>query len=275
MCVTRFLIVMATSMLLLQQGYAIAPVVDDSQRYAALDDEGDVRSTPTTPYHSDANEDTPIAKVLPEDKPSDNSLAGEVRALQQDVQALRGELEVQAHAIEQLKQQQSALKPTPTAAIITSPASSQATPTASITPPTPEPAPAVNQATTANPADEQVAYLAAYDLIKSKRYDEALKAMQTFVSEYPNGGYSANAEYWMGELYLVKNKPLDSIQHFEVVLNRFPNSSKAAASTLKIGYAFSALGKKEEAKQRLREVIKNYPDTAAAQLAKIKLESLK
>ena len=134
--------------------------------------------------------------------------------------------------------------------------------------------PVSNNAAHTNPADEQISYLAAYELVKNKKFDEALIAMQTFVTQHPQGGYTANAQYWLGELYMVKKNYPEAIEHFEVVLQQFPSSSKSAASLLKIGYALAASGKKQDAIIRLQQVVKNYPDTNTAQLAKTKLGSL-
>lgn len=257
------------------QGYAAAPVVDDSDNFAVFDDE------PVKPVSSRAKvqEEEPLAKAIPENKSRDLSLPGQVQALQQEIQALRGELEVQAHALKQLEQQQLAFykdidtrlrgehlpatQPTTAAAVKIADEAKAIV------------ALPVNTAPHAiNPADEQIAYLAAYDLVKTKRYPEALIAMQSFAKQYPVGGYTANAEYWIGELYLAKNMPMDAMGHFEIVLKQFPTSSKAAASALKLGYALNALGRRAEARQRLQEVIKNYPDTSAAQLAKTKLQAI-
>ncbi|MDI1352126.1 MAG: tol-pal system protein YbgF, partial [bacterium] len=125
-----------------------------------------------------------------------------------------------------------------------------------------------------NPADEQISYLAAYELVKNKRYDDATKAMQVFVQKYPNGGYTANAEYWLGELYLVKKDYPKSLEHFNIVLEKFPSSSKSAASQLKAGYAYAASGNNQEAKARLQNVIKTYPGTPTAKLARTKLDAI-
>jgi len=125
-----------------------------------------------------------------------------------------------------------------------------------------------------NPADEQISYLAAYDLVKNKQYNKAIKAMQQFVNQYPQGGYTANAQYWLGELYLVQKEYKKAIEHFTLVIDDYPSSSKTAASLLKMGYALAAVGQTREAKETLRQVIKNYPDTKTAQLAKTKLEML-
>ena len=99
--------------------------------------------------------------------------------------------------------------------------------------------------------------------------------MQTFVQKYPNGGYTANAEYWLGELYMVQKEYPKAIEHFDVVLTKFPSSSKSAASMLKSGYAYAASGNNSEAIKRLQQVIRNYPETPTAHLASTKLNSIK
>lgn len=134
--------------------------------------------------------------------------------------------------------------------------------------------PTLNKAARKNPAEEQISYLAAYELIKNKRYDEALADMNTFVAQYPQSGYISNAHYWLGELYLVRKNYNEALIHFKIVLDQFPSSSKIAACMLKMGYAYAALGKTQEAVYHLQKVVNNFPNTNTAQLAKAKLETL-
>lgn len=98
--------------------------------------------------------------------------------------------------------------------------------------------------------------------------------MNVFVQKYPRGGYTANAQYWLGELYLVKKDYPKSIEHFNVVLQQFPTSSKSAASMLKVGYAYAAQGDKQEAQKFLQQVVRAYPGTPTAQLANSKLHTI-
>ena len=272
--------------------YAAAPVIDDSENYAVFKSEGEQHSSSHHPIQQYAsNEEEPLVKSMPKDESgAQQSLTSQINSMQQEIQALRGELEVQAHAIETLKHKlnkvtvQSATTNTqPKPAVPASLKDAVVTSThttnsheAKKTTDNPILKPQVFDPTpnSKNPADEQVAYLAAYDLVKSKRYNEALTAMENFVKQYPRSGYTANAEYWIGELFLARNMPAQALQHFENVLSQYPHSSKAAASALKIGYALAAMGQREEASSRLKDVIKKYPDTTAAQLAKTKLDSL-
>jgi len=273
--------------------YSEAPVVDDSENFAMLDEQQAAIEQPVARGQidsDDSDEEPALANdTLEASSKGDNAkLLDKLQGLQQEVQELRGQLEVQSHDLKLLQQQQLAFykdldarihqepaarsaKNEPVAEIaISHPAQQQVT--AEITTPTVRPQAVSIQRT--NPADEQISYLAAYELVKNKQYDDALVAMQTFTNRYPQGGYSANAQYWLGELYMVKKDYPQAMAHFEVVLQQFPSSSKSAASMLKIGYALVASGKKEDARAKLQQVVKNYPDTNTAQLATSKLETL-
>lgn len=302
----RLLLSLCMTCLIPWQVFAEAPVVDDSENFAILDDQQAAIEQPVAKAQLDEYGDNSDEVALARDnhESSNNSesaeLLNKLQGLQQDVQELRGQLEVQAHDLKLLQQQQLAFYKDLDARMrsdATKPVqSAQAKPPHELsigpnvaaaatktTPPVqPTEATALEKQITAgivnssrsNPANEQISYLAAYDLVKNKHFDDALVAMQAFVAQYPQGGYSANAQYWLGELYMVKNNYPRAIEHFETVLKQFPSSSKAAASTLKIGYALAASGKENEARLRLQQVLKNYPDTPTAQLATTKLESL-
>jgi tol-pal system protein YbgF len=278
--------------------FAIAPVVDESENFALFDEHLAAVERPDVLMHTDeqdasdesadntesTNNDT-IA--LAHEEATSDSLQDEgsgvslnkLQGLQQELSELRGQLEVQTHALQTLKKQQldfyqdldKRLREAPnTATNIHHPEDTQAF----MTQPAFD-APPLHTATRGNPADEQIGYLAAYELVKNKEFDRAIMAMKRFIQQYPRGGYTANAHYWLGELYMVKQSFPDAIHQFETVLNTFPSSSKSSASSLKLGYAFEASGQKSAARKRLEAVVRDYPDTHAAQLATSKLESLK
>ena len=263
-----------------------APVVDDSENFALLDEQQAAQSQPAPQYfNSHPAEEVALAHDDQEHHGATSNsaeLTEKLQGVQQELQELRGQLELQAHQLETLKQQQIEFYKDLDTRLRQEPAPSGKTMSSTVIPDEPT----INQhsalelpvPTTITPhgnsTDEQISYLAAYELIKNKQYDPALKAMQTFTTNYPQGGYTANAHYWLGELYMVKKDYPLAIQEFEVVLSKFPSSSKSSASLLKIGYALAASGKTDSAKQKLQGVIKRYPDTHAAALALAKLESI-
>jgi len=295
---------------LMGPAFSEAPVVDESENFALFEQQdGNMQPAGSKATRfSRATDETPLAHEEYTDSHSTgNNLAliNKIQGLQQDIQELRGQLEIQSHDLKVLQQQQvdfykdldARLRDKPTAnqqmnQIVTQPSPNNNSsiplnlddPMNHDQPPTHkgtsaslehafEKAPATIPAES-SPASEKTSYLTAYELISNKQFAEALPAMQAFVTQYPQGGYTANAYYWIGELYMVQKNYPEAIQQFEMVLQKFPTSSKSSASVLKIGYALAAAGELNAAKQRLQTVIKQYPDTHAAQLALAKLESL-
>lgn len=302
-------------------GWAEAPVVDDSENFAIIDEpqmdnasvvrpkyeqpqmeHAEIDNPQNDKYRLDVAQDDDGPALAKDDEANntrasfnDNAnLLDKVQGLQQELQELRGQIEVQAHDLKMLQQQQLAFYKDLDARLANSAGKAEAnnapTPLSMDKPVVQQPvktAPssstrnnavvvpvAANPASRVNPADEQISYLAAYELVKNKHYDEAVTAMQAFSNKYPQGGYTANAEYWLGELYMVKKLYPQAVEHFDVVLKKFPSSSKSAASLLKTGYAYAALGNNVEARKRLQQVVKNYPGTSTAQLANLKLEAI-
>ncbi|WP_133127508.1 tol-pal system protein YbgF [Legionella nagasakiensis] len=272
--------------------FSEVPIVDDSENFTLLEEEQEVMEQPLAKPQADFSEpeEEPALAYEPEAASNhDNAiLLDKLQNLQQEVQELRGQLEVQAHDLKLLQEQQlafykdldarlhnGAAQTAKNDVIIDKPALKQKPEAITSTPTLSKPrASMTNKTIHTNPADEQISYLAAYELVKNKKYDEAMTAMQTYAQQYPQSGYTANAQYWLGELYMLKKNYPQAIEHFEAVLQQFPSSSKSAASLLKIGYALAASGKNNEARQRLQQVVKNYPDTSTAQLATAKLQSL-
>ena len=249
---------------------------------AALDD------NPYDAIDNSSSENQPEKPLAYEPK-SDSSkiednamLLDRVQTLQEEVQQLRGQLEVQAHDLKMLQQQQLAFYKDLDARL-SQPAERQTADKQIQADQARQEAQSmkkmklesVSTNDNANPADEQISYLKAYELIKNKNYDEALTAMSDFTSQYPQSGYAPNAQYWLGELYLLKKQFNEAISHFDVVIQKYPTSSKIAPSLLKLGYAQAAMGERAKARDTLNQVIRDFPDTKTAQLASAKLDALK
>jgi len=278
------------------QVMADAPVVDDSENFALLEEQIQVADEELPVAHdsytirADDSEATFVRDVAQNTTTSNTDLINKIQSLQREIQDLRGQVEVQAHELNDLKQQQlsfyqdidTRLNQHTTVASAEKPQTAATqenteTPFAATKPTLTQAATDIQSPPTSarlNPADEQISYLAAYDLIKQKKFPQASLAMQQFLSKYPRGGYSANAHYWLGELYLVNKDYANAITQFDSVIQNFKSSSKYAPSRLKMGYALADTGRTSEAKQQLLAVINHYPDTSTARLAHAKLEAL-
>ncbi len=126
-----------------------------------------------------------------------------------------------------------------------------------------------------DPAAEQAAYQAAFEELKQGRYEEAIKAFEAFLRDYPNGEYAGNAQYWLGEANYVTRRFDVAEAEFKKVLERFPDSNKAADAMLKLGYTYYELARWEEARKTLEEVKRRFPDSTVARLAENRLQKMR
>ncbi|GAB4391504.1 MAG: hypothetical protein Tsb005_01600 [Gammaproteobacteria bacterium] len=124
-------------------------------------------------------------------------------------------------------------------------------------------------------AVEQARYTAAFALIKQKQFVAAMNAMKNFIRDYPQSQYSANAHYWLGELYLAQQQKQLAANEFNIVIQQFPLSSKVADAHLKLGFLYADNQQIQQARQQLQLVQQQFPDTVSARLATAKLSQLK
>ncbi|MGV3740136.1 MAG: tol-pal system protein YbgF [Gammaproteobacteria bacterium] len=283
---------------------AKAPVVDDSEGFVLLEEQAQAaEELPVAQDESFAIADDIEEPVNHASKhlgttTRNTDFVNKLQSLQKELQELRGQVEIQAHELDELKQQRLALQDIDTN-IGNSSFTHHSNPDehmyANNTPQNTDSTPKTKQPSSEvamdvqsiqdieqtakitarlNPADEQISYLAAYDLVKQKQFSQATQAMQQFLNKYPHGGYSANAHYWLGELYLANKEYSSAIEQFNNVIQNFKNSSKHAPSRLKLGYALAESGRIAEAKEQLTTVMSLYPDTSTAKLARNKLTKL-
>lgn len=114
---------------------------------------------------------------------------------------------------------------------------------------------------------DQAAYASAFELVRERKFDEALKAFEAFVVTYPNKDSTANGYYWIGELHLAQQNPEKARAAFEKVMVDFPSHHKIPDTLYKLGVTYSQLGEHERARNVLSLVISEYPQSTAASLA--------
>lgn len=266
MNIKSIVFILSMSFLGNQTVFASAPVVDESDHYT--NQNSDMRplahdDTQTMGFERENNnvDGNQIAKLL-----------NQIQDLQQTVQELRGQLDTQRQTIDALKEQQLTLYKDLDSRIAGSSKPLETKPTAIQAKINPQPT--ITKKTSKNPADEQISYMAAYHLIEKKQFSKAQLALQEFIQNYPNSGYTSNAEYWLGELFYQQKDYALAMAHFENVVNNFPSSNKLPASLYKLGATLAANGQSEEARARLNELMQKYPDSDAAKLAANKLKAL-
>lgn len=146
---------------------------------------------------------------------------------------------------------------------------------ASIPPPVtlPNAANVVQSATSS--AEEEAAYLRAFDYLKAGKYDNAIVSFRAVLDKWPRGAYSDNAWYWLGESQYVKRQYQPAFTAFSTLTDRFPTSAKVPDALFKSGLAQNELGNAEAAKALWKRVVRDYPQANAANLARQRLAQSK
>lgn len=215
-------------------------------------------------------------------------LLNQLNALRSQVQDLQGTVEQLQHENEQLKQQakdqyldlDGRINRLEGGAAPALPAASGNNAPAPATKPgaaaTSERLPSVHgdPGTLAATGDERTSYNVAFEALKNGKYDDASQLFLSFLQLYPNGVYTPNALYWLGEsYYATRNFPLAEVQ-FRDLVNRYPTHDKASGGLLKLGLSQYGEGKAKDAQQTLQQVVSKYPGSDAARVAQDRLQSI-
>ncbi len=124
------------------------------------------------------------------------------------------------------------------------------------------------------PASEQGAYQAAYALLDAGQLDAAAQAMERVIEGYPNGQYTPNAFYWLGEMHRRNGELENARQALVQVITLFPDHGKVPDALFKVGVVYAEMGDADRARSYLEQVVREHPASTAASLAKDYLAEL-
>jgi len=116
-------------------------------------------------------------------------------------------------------------------------------------------------------ASERETYTRAFDLMKARQFEESAAGFNQLIVTYPNGQYTPNAFYWLGELYLAQSETEQARQAFAQVLNLYPDHPKVPDTLYKMGVVYHRLGDNGKAREYFQQVAADYPNSSAAGLA--------
>lgn len=123
-------------------------------------------------------------------------------------------------------------------------------------------------------ADEQAAYQAAFDDLMAGDYTTAMRKLERFIEDYPEGSFTANAWYWLAEAKYASGEFEAALEDFERLREDFPDSDKSGDALLKIGYSHYELENFEAAREALEAVRADYGGTTLDRLARERLQRI-
>lgn len=269
--------------------YAAATVVNMSQSASHQEDQGleidQGESQYTAKNMSNRNENVDQRVMRLERQMSnltDINLVSKYEKMQQDMQQLRGQIEVQNHEMIQLKEQlrnfyqdlDQRLTKFGEPNINKKSASAKIVQVSNTTDAKTD----EDDNTDADNPDsstELQTYENAFNLLNKKDYDKAVSAFQSFTKSYPNSSYSVNAHYWLGEIFYLKAKPDLANKEFQIIISKYPTSQKVPDAMLKLALLSMDAGNYSKAKQHLQKLQKQFPGTTAAKAATVHLKEIK
>ncbi|HET7176658.1 MAG TPA: tol-pal system protein YbgF [Gammaproteobacteria bacterium] len=139
--------------------------------------------------------------------------------------------------------------------------------------PAPASAAPVQAAPVGNGADEG-AYQKSFNQLKDGRFSDAIKGFKSFLKQYPDSPLVPNAVFWTGEAYYQMSDFDTALATFKKVVKDYPTSSKVSDALLKVGYCQYEQQQWKSARQTLNSVVQNYPNSSAASLATQRLQRM-
>ncbi len=121
---------------------------------------------------------------------------------------------------------------------------------------------------------EKNAYTSAYLALKSGRHEEASKAFKEQLKAFPEGEYTDQAWYWLGESQYAQQLQKPAIASFKQVIDKFPASVKHAAALLRLGQIYQSTQQPKLASRYFNRLIKEHADSTAAEQARSALAGM-
>ncbi|MCF7991799.1 MAG: tol-pal system protein YbgF [Thiohalocapsa sp.] len=119
---------------------------------------------------------------------------------------------------------------------------------------------------------ERDAYRAAFEQLKERDYAAARSEFTDMLSRYPQGQYSDNARYWLGEIGYMTKDYASAMAQFNRLLTDYPLSPKVPSAMLKLGYVYYEQNDLEQAGNILQDLKTRFPNTTEGRLAEGRLE---
>lgn len=132
----------------------------------------------------------------------------------------------------------------------------------------PAQAPAV-EAPAAADGGERAQYDRALAAVREKRFEEAIKAFEQQLRDFPRGELAPQAMYWLGEMWLAAPAPdaPKAGRYFHRVYNEYPKHARAPVALYKHGLIQCQTGEQTRGRVTLNRVIIQHPGSPEAKLA--------
>ncbi|MCX7726133.1 MAG: tol-pal system protein YbgF [Chitinispirillaceae bacterium] len=117
-------------------------------------------------------------------------------------------------------------------------------------------------------------YQTALKVFNNKNYEKAIELFNEVIGQFPQGDYTGNSRYWIGECYFALGNYASAITSFNHVFD-FKNHPKSDDAQFKIALSYLKMGEEKLAREEFKKLISRYPSSEYVDKAKNYLEGLK
>ena len=128
------------------------------------------------------------------------------------------------------------------------------------------------QASVSNDISDQDAYNSAFQLIRERKFEEALVAMDSFTRAYPDSELVLDARFWRGQVFDVLGRDEEAIEAFKSLTLVAPDYRRILQVKVKLGKLLIKNQDVMNGRKILQEVITQAPESVEAGLASRELE---
>ncbi len=120
---------------------------------------------------------------------------------------------------------------------------------------------------------ERRAYDAAITAFQNGDFKASQAAFASFITQYPQSPYRANAEYWAATGLFAQRDWRGALTALQSFISRHPDSARQSEALLSIGIAQQELRELANARKSFEQVIEKFPDSSAAKEARERMST--
>ncbi len=124
------------------------------------------------------------------------------------------------------------------------------------------------------PEGEKQEYQQAYNELRNGHTKQSIEQFNAFLSKYPSGSYSNNAQYWLGEAHRVDQNNDAARKAFNDVIEKYPDGVKVPDALLRLGMLEIEQKNVAKAREYFVRVTTEFPKSSVAPIAAKKLLKL-
>jgi len=143
-----------------------------------------------------------------------------------------------------------------------------------IPPPAPAPTASVPSQPATPPVSAETLWRNNMRDFQAGNYNLAGPGFADYIKMFPSTDQAAEAQYYLGEIFLQQGQFAEAVAAYDVVLERYPENRRTPDAQFRKGLSLLKQGKRDMAAREFRELVRKFPRSPAAGQATEALKGL-